>query len=50
MAKACKYGKLKNPVGRRRCKKPPRGKGARASYMYTPPMAGARRRRKRRSR
>lgn len=24
MAARCKYGKLKNPIGRRRCKKPPR--------------------------
>lgn len=24
MAPRCKYGKLKNPIGRRRCKKPPR--------------------------
>jgi len=44
---SCKYGKLKRPVGRRKCKKAPRGKAARASYAYTPKMAGARRRRRR---
>lgn len=26
MAASCKYGKLKTPVGRRRCKKAPKGK------------------------
>lgn len=28
MAKPCKYGKLKNPIGRRRCKKKPKGASA----------------------
>lgn len=44
----CRWGKLKNPKGRRRCKKPPRGKAARASYAYTPAQLGRARRKKRR--
>ena len=31
MAKACRYGKLKNPVGKRRCKKRPSSKGGKGS-------------------
>jgi hypothetical protein len=45
---SCKFGKLKHPVGRRRCKKAPKGRGARASYAYTPKQLGRSRRRKRR--
>lgn len=43
--RTCKFGKLKHPVGRRRCKKPPRGRAARASYTYTPKQLGRSQRR-----
>lgn len=44
----CKYGKLKHPVGRRKCKKAPRGRATRNLFAYSPSMAGSRRRRRRR--
>lgn len=44
----CKYGKLKSPTKRRKCKKAPRGKAARASYAYTPKTLGRGRWRRRR--
>ena len=44
----CRWGKLKNPKGRRRCKKAPRGKLARASAAYAPAQLGRSRRRRRR--
>ena len=54
MARSCKFGKLKRRVGRRTCKKPPRGKRARArARAGIPPggvvlLSGHHRRRRRR--
>lgn len=49
---SCKYGALKKPVGRRRCKKAPRGKARRRVPSVAPAFLngifGRRRRRGRR--
>jgi hypothetical protein len=48
-SRSCKWGKLKNPVGRRRCKKAPRGRKRLSAYFRKNPggFEGPRRRRRR---
>jgi hypothetical protein len=45
MTIACVWGKLKRPVGRRKCKKPPKGKKAKRPRVPAALLNGGRRKR-----